>query len=103
MLFDKLKWAYRLLFTRTFVILTDKSAAVSIPIVDPNAFESILLLTAQTHALMEFKSRLEDLIGEHEEAVKLLSRRQGVSGNSTPRKRATSASKTKVRKTTKGD
>lgn len=101
MFYEKLKWAYRLLRSRTYVILTDKSSVVSIPLVNIEAMENQFLLAGQTASLQEFRSRLEDLIGEHEQAIALLARRQG--DKQVYRKRTQPAPKprNKVRKTTK--
>lgn len=74
---EKLKWALRLLRSRTYVLLTDKEAVVSIPLADIDSFENQFLLSAQTASLQEFRSRLEDLIGEHEQAIQLLAHRKG--------------------------
>lgn len=97
MILEKLKWAYRLLRSRTFLVLTDKASVVSIPLVDIQAHESVFLLSAQTASLQEFKSRLEDLINEHEEAIQLLAYRKGVSKASSAKK----SNGTKVRRSTK--
>lgn len=76
MLLDRLKWAARLLGTRTYVVLTDKGAAVSIPLTEIESMENQFLLTAQSETLKNFRSRLDDLIAEHEEAIALLMHRE---------------------------
>lgn len=95
---DKMKWVYRLLRSRTYVLLLDKGCVVNIPLTNINSFESTLLLSAQTAALYEFKSRLEGLIGEHEDAITLLAHRQGVQSKAAPKKSSSSKSGSKVRK-----
>lgn len=95
-MFEKLKWVYKFLRSRTYVILLDKESAVNIPLMSLDSFESQFMLSAQTASLHQFKSRLEEVIREHEEAIKLLSHRQSVK-----QKAQTQAnSKRKVQKTT---
>lgn len=94
---EKLKWAYKLLRSRSYVILTDKEAMVSIPLMDIEKFESQFLLGAQTASLLEFQTRLGDTIREHEEASRLLAHRQGVKRQAKEKVHG----KSKVRKTTK--
>ncbi len=74
-MFRRMQWAWRLLWTRTYVVLTDTSAVINVPAEDPDSFDNIMLLAAQTAALQNFKFSLEDLVREHEEAVQLLTRR----------------------------
>ena len=75
---NKLTWIYRLLRSRSYMIILDKESMVSIPVMDINKLENQFLLGAQTASLMEFKVRLEDVIREHEEAIRLLSHRKSV-------------------------
>jgi len=55
---QKLKWVYRLLRSRTYIILLDKSAVVNIPLINIDSFENQFLLGAQTSSLNDFRSRL---------------------------------------------
>lgn len=97
MVIEKFKWALRLFKSHTFLVLTDKASVVNIPLAHIDSFENQFLLSAQTASLVEFKSRLEDLISEHEQAIKLLAHRQ-----SQKRKaQAETARRRQVRKTTK--
>jgi hypothetical protein len=91
----KLLWAWRLLWTDTYVVLTDKAAVINVPSGDPDSYENIMLLAAQTAALQNFRFRLEDLVREHEEAVLLLTRRneqkrttRGTGVRKSPKKRS---------------
>lgn len=72
---EKLKLILSILRTKSYVILTDDRAVASIPVVDIDTFDNVLLLSGQTAALQEFQARLYDLIIEHEEAIDLLARR----------------------------
>lgn len=73
---EKLKWAFRILNSDAYVVLTDKSAVVNIPMMNPDSIQNVILLSAQTASLSEFKDRLEDSINEHEDAIKLLLRQR---------------------------
>lgn len=75
---EKLKWMLKFWKSRTYVVLLDREAVVSIPLTNVDSFENQFLLSAQTASLMEFKGRLEDVIREHEQAIQLLSHRQSV-------------------------
>ncbi len=75
-MFSKIGLAVSLLRSKTYVLLTDDKAVVSIPLVDMTKFDNILLLTAQAAALDEFQSRLADLALEHEQHVELLTNRK---------------------------
>lgn len=77
-MFEKLRWMIRFWKSRTYVVLLDREAVVSIPLTSVDSFENQFLLSAQTASLMEFKGRLEDVIREHEQAIQLLSHRQSV-------------------------
>jgi hypothetical protein len=96
MLTEKLRWAYKLLRSKTFVVLLDKQSVVFMPLVDLEAFENQFILAAQTASLHQFKERLEGLIREHEEAIQLLAHRE--SNKQTPTKRQ--ANRTNVQKKT---
>lgn len=99
---DRLKWAFRLMRSKTYVVLTDKSSVVNIPITSLDSFENTLLLAAQTASLQEFASRLEDLISEHEQAIELIARRQGEKPKASSKAKTTgNKSGSKVRKTAK--
>lgn len=103
MFLRKLTWAYRLLRSRTYVLLTDKAAVVNIPLADVNTFENSMLLAGQAASIAEFMRRLEDLKGEHEQAIALIAHRQRHSRKSTPVAKTGrgNAARTQVRKTTK--
>lgn len=98
---ERLKWALKLLQSRTFVVLLDKSSVVNIPLANINSFENQLLLAAQTAALQEFRSRLEDLIREHEEAISLLAHRQSVHTEAKAKTRNNRKTGTKARNANK--
>lgn len=103
MFLKKLEWAYRLLRSRTYVVLTDKSAVVNIPLAKVDSFENSLLLAGQASSLATFKDKLEDLISEHEQAIRLLNHRQGGSYTQPASigKRASGKNGDKVRKAPK--
>lgn len=93
MFLEKLKWMYKLTRTKSFVVLTDKESVVSIPLIDIEQIENSFIISAQAAVLMDFKQRLEGVIGEHEDAIKLLAHRQG--SKQTSGKKKTSARKTR--------
>ena len=80
---DKLKWAYKLLRSNTYVVLTDKDSVVNIPLTKLDTFENIFLVSAQAASLKDFKNRLEGVIKEHGEVINHLAREK-----KTPRKKS---------------
>ena len=76
-MFTKLRLMFDLLRSNSYVVLTDKSAVVSIPLMDMSKFTNIMLLSSQTIALSEFQTRLTSLIAEHKQEIQLLKRRNG--------------------------
>lgn len=93
---ERLKWALRVLRTRSYVVLTDTRSVVNIPMFDQETLDDQMILAAQTASLENFKTRLEDLIREHKEAVSLLSYRQ----KQARAARQSTVSKAKARKHT---
>lgn len=103
MFLKKLEWAFRLMRSRTYVLLTDKAAVVNVPLADVNTFENSLLLAGQAASLAEFIRRLEELKSEHEDAIQLIAHRQRHSNSGAPSNapRRNSTSRAKTSKTTK--
>jgi hypothetical protein len=98
---EKLKWMWRLLNSKTYLVLTDKASIVNIPLTRIDSFKNRFLLSAQTSALQEVYSRLGDLIREHEQAVELLFKNDSEQ-DSKPKRTSNKSSGNKVRKSTKG-
>lgn len=68
---ERLKLAFSILRSKSYVVLTDAKAVISIPLMKVQDFNNILLLSAQTTALKGFQDRLAQLIKEHEQAIAL--------------------------------
>ena len=97
---DKLVWAFRLLRSRSFVLLTDKQSVVMLPLADVNKMERLFIISSQTTSLYEFKERLEEVIDEHEQAAELLLRRKVAEA---VRKEADSSNNGRKTKTRRGE
>ncbi len=78
MFLQKIKWAYRILHSSAFVVLTDESSVIQIPLANLDTFQHSFILNAQTASLKEFHDRLGDLIDEYEQEMRLLHRREKV-------------------------
>lgn len=76
-MFTKLRIMFDILRSNSYVVLTDKNAVVSIPLMDMSKFTNVMLLSSQTAALLEFQARLTSLIAEHKQEIQLLKRRNG--------------------------
>lgn len=80
----KLKWAYKVLKSKYFVVLTDKESAIMFHGIDPTSFEDVLALDAQTNDLQRFIYELNKLALSHRKQLRKLmgqsdtAERQGV-------------------------
>lgn len=71
---QKFKIVMSLIRSKAYVVLTETQAIVMIPLVDLSKFDNILMLSAQTSALVEFEEKLKALIKEHGQALENLSK-----------------------------
>lgn len=74
---EKAKILWSLFRSNAYVVVTEDKAVCSIPTMDMNKFESVMLLGAQSAALENFKENLEEVIKLHNDEIKLLTRRKG--------------------------
>lgn len=65
----KLKWAYRLLRSKHFVLLTDKAACIDLEGASPESLVDHQALLSQQSELRLFQSSLGRLLVEHRQAV----------------------------------
>lgn len=73
---QKLRWIWRILWSRTYVIQTDTGSVINIPILELDSLEDAFIIAAQKAMLEDFADKLEALIGEHNEATKLITFRE---------------------------
>lgn len=69
-------WAWKVLFSRSFMVVTDNEAVCSIPLIDPDNVESVARLEFQATVLGKIKESLIRLEKEHKDAITLVKRRQ---------------------------
>lgn len=74
--FNNLPWAWEVLRSDAYVLAGENKSVVNIKLHDPNTFESVAMLAAQTSALIEFHRELGKLIKHHEKELTLLKRRK---------------------------
>lgn len=77
----KLKALWELLWSYSYIILTDKNATIHIPMMDVNKMQDIIILGAQKSSLKEFRYQLDGVIKEHDRQAKLLLHRKRNSRN----------------------
>jgi hypothetical protein len=65
----RVRWAWRLLRAKYFVVLTDKASCFMLDVADPSLESDKLALHAQTAELQMFKNALDEAIKQHQEAV----------------------------------
>jgi hypothetical protein len=87
-------WAKKLLRARYFVVMTDKESAIAFDGFNPDDFNDVLALHAQTVEVEIFYQRLGELVKQHQSAVNKLR------GGPAEKRTNTSKSK-KTTKTTK--
>lgn len=68
----KARWATKLLRSKHFVVMTDKESVICFQGVDPNSFDDLLALMAQSSELQMFNDKLKELIRRHDKAIKKL-------------------------------
>lgn len=73
---DKIKLAYQLFNTNTYILMTDKISVMSMPLVDVDAFSNTVLLSGQNYALHEMRNRIDEVIREHDIAIENLHRQK---------------------------
>lgn len=71
----KLRWAWIILRATSFVAVTERGAAISIPIRDPEELEDVAKLSLQQSVLEDFREKLDEVILVHSEQVRLQSRK----------------------------
>lgn len=80
-MFQKLRWALKVLRTESYIIITDSESICHIPLVDLTDIDNVLVLSSQTSQLLaimeqlalvseEHKKRLEELLKLQEDAQK---------------------------------
>lgn len=74
---EKLSLIWDLLWSKAYVVLTNKRAVVSVPTMDIHKIENVLLLSAQQASLTEFYDRMGEALEEHSRQVELLTGRKG--------------------------
>lgn len=92
---NQIKWAFKILRTKTFIILTDTEAVVQVPLHEVETMQSKFLLIAQQSSLKEFNRRLEEVIKEHEQAITLLKHREKYAKKGTKTTNKVRATKTR--------
>lgn len=83
----KLKWARKLLKAKMFIVMTEKESAIAVDGADPYTFTDAMALAAQSAELEMFQQSLNQLVKDHQDALKNLS---GVSNEAKTKKSATS-------------
>lgn len=73
---NKLTLVYKLLRSVSYVVLTDTTAVVHIPMMDLEKIQNTIILGSQRASLQEFKDRLDEVIKEHDRQTKLLQHRK---------------------------
>lgn len=77
----RLRIIWDLLFSYTYVVLTDKNATIYIPLMDLDKMQNQVILGSQKASLKEFRDRLTEVIKEHDRQTKLLQHRKRNSRN----------------------
>lgn len=95
-LYTKLRWAWKLLRSKYFVILTDKESVIAMSGYDPKKFNDFLAVSAQTAAIDGFLESLKRLRKDHEKIVDSFSDATSVK---KPKARSTNVSNTRAPKT----
>lgn len=72
-----IQMAWYVLWSKSYIVVTDRLGANHIPYIDPLIMEDVLVLSAQRTVLREMRDRLDDMIKEHDLRVKQVSNEVG--------------------------
>lgn len=75
-MFHKFLWAWNVLRSKAYCIATDKAAVCSIPLRDPEAFDTHLQVALQHSSLVKFRDKINEVIALHEQEMQLLQRQE---------------------------
>ncbi len=79
-----IQWAWKVLTSKTFAVMTDSETAVQIDVMNPFEMEDLTTLLGQQQSFRVFNERFSQLESDYEQAVYLLKRR----ANAKDKKRA---------------
>lgn len=79
-----IQWAWKVLTSKTFAVMTDSETAVQIDVLNPFEMEDLTTLLGQQQSFRVFNERFTQLESDYEQAVYLLKRR----ANAKDKKRA---------------
>jgi hypothetical protein len=79
-----IQWAWKVLTSKSFAVMTDSETAIQIDVLDPFEMEDLTTLLGQQQSFKVFNERFTQLEIDHEQAVHLLKRR----ANAKDKKRA---------------
>lgn len=79
-----IQWAWKVLTSKTFAVMTDSETAVQIDVLNPFEMEDLTTLLGQQQSFRVFNERFTQLESDYEQAVYLLKRRT----NAKDKKRA---------------
>lgn len=71
-LLSRMYWAVAVLFAKQFIVATHRRSAMYIPIKPTETIDDVLTLHQQEAALTHFQEKIEELLKEHDEAVRLI-------------------------------
>lgn len=66
------RWARKVLFSKSFLVVTDDESALFLDVKNPKKLTSVVSLQAQAATLKMFTNRLQSLIREHDKALEKL-------------------------------
>jgi len=94
----KLRWAFKLLRSTHYVVLTDQEAVINFDGEDPASFDNAMLLAQQASALSMFATELDRVSKQHDDVLEQLIGRSKV--NEAYARTKKTRAKTTVRKNT---
>ena len=94
---QKIRFAWSLLWSKTYIISLDNKSVVQIPLIDITSIENSFILNAQAASLRVFRDKLGDLIDEHDQAIQLLAHREKNAKKSSSNSKKSTATSRKRR------
>lgn len=96
-----LRWAKKLMRAQHFMAMTEREAVMYLDGVDPNSFNDLLMLQAQSASIKQFQTELADLLKAHDKRAAELGASTGITETKRVKKTTTPRKKVPVNKSTR--
>lgn len=72
-----IRYAWYVLISKASIVVTDRMAAMNMPMIDPYDIKDVLILGAQQMAIEDLQEKFVALVKEHDDRIKQLTHKEG--------------------------